>query len=189
MRYTLHMFIGIVFITSFVLDSIAMDGDNPLTIKSSSTLISTNIDTNNDGFPSILATGIAVNPQLGRMLFSNQFETAPTGNNCTTSFGENGIAFSLVQGTLVLNVSRNNNEAEQIIIDLTKLDVCFSTESAKFSAVQEGDIIEGTGKYENATGSIHSDFVGTFRAVDFDEAKAIESYSNLMGVSELNLGY
>ncbi|MDX1373814.1 MAG: hypothetical protein R3321_15170, partial [Nitrososphaeraceae archaeon] len=163
--------------------------DKPLIIKSTSTLISTNIDTNDDGFPSILATGIAVNPKLGRILFSNQNETAPTGNSCETSFGEDGNAFSLVQGTLVLNVSRNNNEAEQIIINLTKLDICFSTESNRFSAVQEGDIIEGTGKYENATGSITGDFLGTFRAIDTTEGKFIESYSNVMGLSELNLSY
>jgi len=191
MKYTLNLCISLVFVLSFVLASSAMNGNeggnDPLTIKSSSTLISTNIDTNNDDFPSVLATGVAVNPKLGRMLFSNQFETKPTDQACTTSFDEDGVLFDLVQGTLVINVSRNNNQADQIVISLTKEDVCFSTESNRFSAVQEGDIVDGTGEYENATGSISGNFVGTFRATDTDQGTVIESFSNVTGLSELSL--
>lgn len=191
MRYGLFIFASLFIILSFLHDSGAMNGNkggnNPLTIKSSSTLISTNIDTNNDGFPSVLATGIAVNPKLGRMLFSNQFETRPADQACTTSFGEDGNLFVLEQGTLVINVSRNNNQADQIVINLTKEDVCFSTESNRFSAVQEGDIVDGSGEYENATGSISGNFVGTFRAIDADQGTVIESFSNVTGLSELIL--
>ena len=62
-------FLVLVLVVSLSLDSFAKSGNKSLTIKSASTLISTNIDTNDDGFPSVLATGVAVNPKLGRMLF------------------------------------------------------------------------------------------------------------------------
>ena len=189
MRYLTYMLLALVLTGSLALDSMAKGGNQPLTIKSASTLISTDINTNGDIFPALLATGVAVNPKLGRMMFSNQFETEPNGT-CDTDSGAVGDRFSLVQGTLVIIVSRNNNQADQIVIKLDRLDVCFDTSGVltTFRARQEGTIVDGTGEFEDAEGSIVGNFEGTTRADDFEDGK-FQTFSNVVGTSELTIEY
>ena len=183
-------FLVLVLAGSMALDTFAKGGNKPLTIKSSSTLVSTDINTVDDIFPAVLATGVAVNPKLGRMLFSNQFETEPNGT-CDTESGAVGDLFSLVQGTLVINVSRNNNQADQIIIQVSKMDVCFDLSIppfGTFTAIQEGQIVDGTGEFEGATGSLAGTFQGTIRASDIEDGK-LQTFANVTGTSELTIDY
>ena len=68
------------------------------------------------------------------------------------------------------------------------MDVCFDFANGTFRAIQEGDIVEGTGEFEGAVGSLEGRFRGTFRATDNEDGK-LQSFSNVNGTSELTIEY
>lgn len=119
------------------------------------------IDTNGDGIPAAVFTGIG-NSNLGRFIFTGEGEFGEPVNNTTCPTGT--LEYPLVQNT---NVFFFQATGEQLNFTYTPGAVgCFDPVAFEFTWRLPGVFNGGTGRFAHATGVFEDDGVATYPAKD-----------------------
>jgi len=128
----------------------------PLDLEFSGTFISTNFDANQDSVPGalLLLEGKSnLGPFTAQGIFESYNANAPNPPSaCTLPGGEAGIQLALVTGSLVMRFSSRKGDLlyAQFIPPTTS---CLNTATGESSISGTSQIIGGSGKFTNATGS------------------------------------
>ncbi len=150
------------------------------------TFVNGTIDTNTDGFVVSILSEQGSSYALGPNLINSEIELIPivTIVPCTTPNDNPGFLSMLEQGAQVITLDNN----DQIFVEMTELIQCTSNDietDPSFSFDGEGNITDGTGQFENATGSLTINGTGRFSISDtsgfFGSAAGISD-----GIIELN---
>lgn len=144
--------VGLAFVLVTVLTAGAEAKTINFTGTGSGSALSTEIDTNNDGQKASLSTGGGKTSQFSSFTSQVLIEYAVTGP--TTCNSHAGVGLALVPGT-GHGVLRFGN-GDLLVLDYTDSTGCFdSVENVSFLS-STADIVGGTGRFANATGSLNS---------------------------------
>lgn len=136
----------------------------PIDIVFTGVAVSTQIDTNGDGISTIHLAGRLLDSDLGAVGLQEAVEVQPKDPviPCTTPGSGEGIEYELVQGHLVHHIEET---AEYITMKFGSNEQCIPVDPStdpRFSFSGELIVTGGTGKFEDASGTIDFEGEGEF---------------------------